>query len=283
MKARIKYLIIQRYADKYRVSDMCNFFSVSRSGYYSWKYRTNRPDLDMPIVELIKSCQEQTKSTYGYRRVKLWLLREAGLLINHKSVLRIMNKYGLLAQVHRKRHYSRYGEYLQKNPNLLERNFKAERPNQKWVTDISFIQTAQGVLYLSVIKDLFDGFIVAYKTGIRNDNQLVLSTLKLAEKEVADGLILHSDQGFQYASTAYCCLSQEYGIHPSMSRAGTPLDNAPVESFFSTLKTECIRRQKIQTFSQARKLIEQYISFYNYQRIQLKSKLTPYEKRCQLA
>ena len=159
----------------------------------------------------------------------------------------------------------------------------APKPNRKWVTDISFIKTGQGTLYLSVIKDLYDGFIVAFKTSQRNDNHLVIQTLRRAQKEAANGLILHSDQGFQYASTAYRNLTQEYGIVPSMSRRGTPLDNAPVESFFSTLKAECIYRQKIQTFEQAGELISEYIQFYNYQRIQLKSKLTPFEKRYQLA
>ena len=106
---------------------------------------------------------------------------------------------------------------------------------------------------------------------------------KTGKKKAADGLILHSDQGFQYASTAYRNLAQEYGISPSMSRKGTPLDNAPAESFFSSLKAECIYRQQIVSFEHANHLISEYIQFYNYQRIQLKSKLTPFEKRCQLA
>lgn len=125
--------------------------------------------------------------------------------------------------------------------------------------------------------------MVAFQTARRNDNRLVLQTLRQAQKEAAHGLILHSGQGFQYACAAYRNLTQESGILPSMSRKGTPLENAPAESFFSTLKTACIDRQKIQSLEQAHALIRDYIHFYHYQRIQLNSKLTPFEKRCQLA
>ena len=262
---------------------MCRFFGVSESGYYSFVRRVPQPSGDESLRRLISQCQQETRHTYGYRRVCLWLRLKAGMLVNHKAVLRVMRQYSLLAKVRRKRQYHQYGEHLLEHPNLLQRNFQAHKPNQKWVADISFIKTGQGMLYLSVIKDLCDGFIVAFKTARRNDNYLVMQTLRLAQKEVADGLILHSDQGFQYASTAYRNLTQEYGIIPSMSRKGTPLDNASAESFFSTLKEECIYRQKIQSFEQANGLISEYIHFYNYQRIQLKSKLTPFEKRCQLA
>ena len=279
---RAKHLAIQRFSRKYAIRSMCRFFGISESGYYAFVRRVPPPSKDEPLRGLIAQCQQETRYTYGYRRVCLWL-RSKGLLFNHKAVLRIMWKYGLLAKVRRKRRYHQYGEYLLEHPNLLQRNFHANEPNRKWVADISFIKTGQGVLYLSVIKDLYDGFIVAFRTSRRNDNHLVMQTLRQAQQEITDGLILHSDQGFQYASTAYWKLGGEYGILPSMSRKGTPLDNAPAESFFSTLKAECIYRQKIQTFEEANELISEFIRFYNYQRIQLKSKLTPYEKRCQFA
>lgn len=119
--------------------------------------------------------------------------------------------------------------------------------------------------------------------GTAQDNALVYRTIQKAKKEVADGLILHSGQGFQYTSPGYLNLTKQYGILPSMSRAGTPLDNAPAENFFGTLKTECIFRQKILTFQQAYDLIDGYIYFYNFERLQLKSELTPFQKRSQLA
>ena len=163
------------------------------------------------------------------------------------------------------------------------RDFSAERPNQKWVTDISYIHTKQGILYLSVIRDLYDNSIVAYKTGTEQNVNLVLSTIREAKKKekVTAELQLHSDQGFQYTSQAYFKLTQSYGITPSMSRRGNPYDNALAENFFSILKTECIYRMKLQTYDKARLVIDEYIHFYNNQRIQLKTKLTPLEKRCQ--
>ena len=165
----------------------------------------------------------------------------------------------------------------------LNRNFYADRPNQKWVTDISYIRTEQGFLYLSIIRDLYDNSIVAYKTGSEQSTKLVLDTVRSAKRKekVTAELQLHSDQGFQYTSQAYFKLTQQYGITPSMSRRGNPYDNAWAENFFSILKTECIYRTKIATLSEAKKLIDDYIYFYNNQRIQSKTKLTPLELRRQ--
>ena len=193
-----------------------------------------------------------------------------------------MNKYNLMSVIRRKR-YVKYGEALHKYPNLLNRNFAAEKPNQKWVTDISYIRTGQGFLYLSVIRDLYDNSIVAYKTGSEQNINLVVNTIKAARRKekVTAELQLHSDQGAQYASQAYFELTKRYGITPSMSRRGNPYDNALAENFFSILKTECIYRTKIATFAEAKELIDDYIFFYNHQRIQTKTKLTPLEKRCQ--
>ena len=138
-------------------------------------------------------------------------------------------------------------------------------------------------MYLSVIRDLYDNSIVAHKTGTEQNVNLVLSTIREAKKKekVTAELQLHSDQGFQYTSHVYFKLTQEYNINPSMSRRGNPYDNALAENFFSILKTECIYRVKLQTYEEARLLINEYIHFYNNQRIQLKTKLTPLEKRCQ--
>ena len=274
-------MVIYRHKDKYSISEMCRFFGVSRSGYYGYVSRMDIPAWDLPLAEKIKECQERCGKTYGYRRVHIWLERN-GIYRNPKTILRVMQKYGLLSAIRRKK-YRNYGDYLHRYPNLLNRNFSAEKPNQKWVTDISYIHTKQGVLYLSVIRDLYDNSIVAYKTGTEQNVNLVLSTLKEAKKKekVTTELQLHSDQGFQYTSQAYYRLTQSYGISPSMSRRGNPYDNALAENFFSILKTECIYRVKLQTYEEARLLIGEYIHFYNNERIQLKTKLTPLEKRCQ--
>ena len=276
-------MVIYRHKDKYSISEMCRFFKVSRSGYYDYVKRMDIPAWDLPLAEKIRECQENCGKTYGYRRVHIWLERN-GIYRNPKTVLRVMQKYGLLSVIRRKK-YRNYGEHLHKYPNLLNRDFSAERPNQKWVTDISYIHTKQGVLYLSVIRDLFDNSIVAYKTGTEQNINLVLSTIREAKKKemITAELQLHSDQGFQYTSSAYFKLTQSYGITPSMSRRGNPYDNALAENFFSILKTECIYRVKLQTYEEARLLIGEYIHFYNNERIQLKTKLTPLEKRSQYA
>ena len=274
-------MVIYRHKDKYSISEMCRFFKVSRSGYYGYVSRMNIPAWDLPLAEKIQECQNKCGKTYGYRRVHIWLERN-GIYHNPKTILRVMQKYGLLSVIRRKR-YRNYGEYLHRYPNLLNRNFYAEKPNQKWVTDISYIHTRQGILYLSVIRDLYDNSVVAYKTGTEQNINLVLSTIKAAKRKekVTAEVQLHSDQGFQYTSQAYYRLTQSYGITPSMSRRGNPYDNALAENFFSILKTECIYRVKLQTYEEARLLIDEYIHFYNNERIQLKTKLTPLEKRCQ--
>ena len=264
MKPNVKYRIIQVFADKYPVQEMCLFFEVSRSGYYAWLRRKNIPDKDLPLAELIRECQSERGRIHGYRYIHLWLARKKQICCNPKTVLRVMRKYDLLSEVRRKK-YHPCGQQLHRYTNLLNRHFQAERPNSKWVTDISYIPTEQGFLYLSVIRDLFDNSIVAYKTSRQQTVTFVLDTIRSAMKKesVAGELHLHSDQGFQYTSQAYFELTQSYGITPSMSRRGNPYDNALAENFFSILKTECIHRHKIQTFSQARELIDDYIHFYN--------------------
>ena len=279
----MKYLAIYRHREKYQIKEMCRFFEVSRSGYYDFLKRVDKPDRDAELAAEIAECQQQCGKTYGYRRVKIWLDRK-GQYYNEKTILRVMNKYGLLCEVRRRKKYRQMGQRLHIYENKLNRDFHADKPNQKWVTDISYIHTSQGVLYLSAIRDLYDSSIVSYKVGTEQTANLVLSTIKAAiEKEmVTTELQLHSDQGFQYTSHGYFNLTQEYGITPSMSRRGNCYDNAMAENFFSILKAECINRYKIKNFVMARTLIEEYIGFYNNERIQLKTKLTPLEKRRQL-
>ena len=281
MRTSVKYMVIYRHKEKYSISAMCRFFEVSRSGYYDYVKRMDIPAKDLSLAEKIRECQDKYGKTYGYRRVHMWLERE-GIYRNPKTVLRVMQKYNLLSVIRRKK-YRNYGNYIHRYENLLNRDFHADRPNQKWVTDISYIKTQQGTLYLSVIRDLYDNSIVAYKTGTEQNINLVLSTIRAAKRKekVTAELQLHSDQGFQYTSPAYFNLTKSYGITPSMSRRGNPYDNAMAENFFSILKTECIYRTKLRTYEDARILISEYIHFYNNERIQLKTKLTPLEKRNQ--
>ena len=282
MKAEVKYRIIYRHREEYPISVMCAFFAVSRSGYYGFVHRQGKPKKDAVLAELIAQQQERSFHTYGYRRIWLWL-KSQNIYRNPKTVLRIMKHYDLLSEIRRHRKWKQMGQQLHKYENLLNREFHADRPNRKWVTDISYIHTKQGVLYLSMIRDLYDNSIVAYKTSSQQTVNLVLDTIRLAmrkeKKKVAAKLQLHSDQGFQYTSQAYFDLTQAYGITPSMSRRGNPYDNAMAENFFSILKTECIYRHKPATFSEANEMIDRYIHFYNHERIQLKTGEAPLARR----
>lgn len=250
MKPSIKYQVIFKHKDKYSISQMCKFFGVSRSGYYAFLKRLDIPDRDLPLAEKIRECQEESHNTYGYRRVHIWLEKQGiGIYCNPKTVLRVMQKYNLLSVV-RKKKFKYVSEHLHKYPNLLNREFNADRPNQKWVTDISYIPTAQGNCYLSIIRDLYDNSIVSYRLSRKMTVKLVLDTIKEAMKKenVTAELQLHSDQDSQYVSHEYHLLTQSYGITPSMSRRGNPYDNALAENFFSILKTECINRVKIANY-----------------------------------
>ena len=285
MKATLKYEVIYCRKERYPVTIMCQFFGVSRSGYYDFVKRRGRSETDATLAGMVSECQQNCGRTYGYRRIHLWLKREKSLYCNPKTALRVKNKYGLLSEIRRRKKYKYMGQQVHKYENLLNRSFTADRPNAKWVTDISYIHTGQGVLYLSMIRDLYDNSIVAYKTGTEQTVNLVLNTIKAAmQKEVVAGeLQLHSDQGFQYTSQGYFNLTKEYGITPSMSRRGNCYDNAMAENFFSILKAECIYRHKPKTFDETRQLIDEYIDFYNNERIQTKTSLTPLEKRRQTA
>ncbi len=181
MRPRAKYAVIYRHRNEYLVTVMCRFFQVSRSGYYDFVHRLGRPEKDAVLAEIIAEQRERSFRTYGYRR--MWLvLKKRGIHRNPKTILRIMEKYGLLAEIRRRRKWQQMGQQVHKYKNLLNREFYADRPNSKWVTDISYIHTKQGVLYLSMIRDLYDNSIVAYKTGTEQTVNLVLDTIRLAMK-----------------------------------------------------------------------------------------------------
>ena len=263
---------------------MCKFFSISRAAYYAWIKRSSKPDKDAERMELVQEAWEKSRKTYGYRRVALWIQQKKGITINHKAVLRLMKKMNIRSVARKRKPYKKMNELdtYHSYKNILNRDFSAEKPNQKWVTDITYILTLQGWAYLSTIKDLFDGFIVGHQLGRQNTVSLVMDTLKKAKRKegVTNGLLLHSDQGRQYTSQAYFLLTKGYKITPSMSRRGNCWDNASMESFFGHFKEEALRQFPIPTFEQAQEIVDDYICFYNYERIQLKTKQTPYQTRC---
>lgn len=264
---------------------MCEFLAVSRAAYYEWVKTLDKPDPDQLRMEQVQAAYEASHRTYGYRRITLDLQQKQSTCINHKTVLRLMRKLNIRSvarQPKLRKKLEEIGTY-HKYPNLLNRDFAATRPNQKWVTDVTYILTQQGWAYLSTIKDLYDGFIVGHVLSQSNSIALVTTTLRQAQskEKVTDGLILHSDQGHQYTSQTYHdVLTQEYNITPSMSRRGNCWDNAPMESFFGHLKEEYLGQFKKPTFQEAQQLIDEYVHFYNYERIQLKTRQTPFQRRC---
>ncbi len=266
------------------MNEMCDFLKVSRAAYYAWMKRSLRPDEVDKRMMLIEQAYIASHRTYGYRRVQMWIAQKHAININHKAVLRLMNKLGIHSVARRRKYLKKPEDWgiFHRYPNLLKRDFMATGPNQKWVTDVTFIHTRHGWAYLSVIKDLYDGFIVAHYLNRNNSITLVTKTLMLAKQKevVTDGLTLHSDQGHQYSSHSYFALTQEYNFTPSMSRRGNCWDNAPMENFFGHLKEEAIQQVHNPTFEEVKQIIDEYIHFYNYERIQLKTRQTPYQLRC---
>lgn len=199
------------------------------------------------------------------------------------TVLHHMRKPDLLAQIRRRRPYTLYRQGGHRYENLLNRRFIQKQMNYRRMTDITYIITPQRTYYLCVIMDLCGRYIVAYRLGTEINATLVADTVRDAfarEKgKVADGLPLHSDQGCQYTSEEYFALIQEYHVSASMSRRGCPYDNAIMENFFGAFKTECLYRCKPATGEQVQQLVDEYIHFYNHQRIDMKNGLTPFEIR----
>lgn len=264
---------------------MCSLLEVSRSGYYDWRKRQGKEAKDQWLINLIVDCQKRCKQTYGCRRVRRWLMREHGKQVNLKAVLRVMRRLNLLSQVRRHRPYVHYKQAVHKYSNLLNRAFEQLVPNRFWVTDITYIPTAKGMVYLCAVVDLCGKMVLNYRIGNDMTSSLVIDTIREArqKEKVADGLTLHSDQGSQYTSQAYFDLTQEYNIQPSMSSPGCPYDNAAMENFFGTLKTECLYRMKFSCRAEVEQAVAEYVAFYNFERINLKDGLTPFEIRSKAA
>nr|WP_241158320.1 IS3 family transposase [Cohnella candidum] len=281
-----KYRLVYELRESFSVAELCKEVGVSRSGYYAYVKRMD-VDKDKAAKQLVRATFERYKGIYGYRQVQLFLHQDHGIWINHKKVLRLMQGMGLRSKIRRKyRPYSRtwnIGDRVARN--ILDRQFRADAPNQKWVTDITQYRVGDSWLYLSAIKDLCQNEIVAHHISESNDTELVLQTFAKAfetEKDVT-GLIVHSDQGTQYTSYKYHDMLPKVGAQISMSRRGNCYDNASMESFFSHLKAEGLYPYDIRTFEEAQRRIDEYIHFYNHCRPQRKlNKLTPVQYRRQL-
>ncbi len=207
------------------------------------------------------------------------------MLVNTKAILQVMRKLNLLSVIRRSRPYIRYQQAVHKYPNLLNRSFNQAKPNQFWVTDITYIPISGNMLYMCAVLDLCGKVVLAWKIGANRPSSLVTDTIReaLQTEKVTGGLALHSDQGSQYTSQAYFDLTQAYHVSPSMSSPGCPYDNAAMENFFGTLKTECLYRAHFTTRAEVEQLVTKYVDFYNFERISLKNGLTPVEIRSKTA
>lgn len=224
-----------------------------------------------------------THPYFGYPRMKM-ALREIGYIVNHKKVWRLMQALDIQSVIRRKRKQSNYTPSIV-YPNRLKRKFHATAPQQKMVTDITYISDDKNFHYLSVIQDLFNNEVVAWQLSARNDVKLVLDTVEqwTRKRDVSEA-VLHSDQGFQYTSQAYNTRLKAFGVKGSHSRKATCLDNACIESFFSHRKTEKLYLQQCKSGEEIQQTVEEYIYLYNYQRYQSKLKQrAPIEYRCALA
>ncbi|WP_394605959.1 IS3 family transposase [Fictibacillus sp. UD] len=282
-KEQIKAQVIHELRHQFKVIDLIQVANIPRSTYYYWVKKMDQPDKYRAVKEIIRQIFNENKGRYGYRRITL-VLRRLGYLLNHKTVLRLMNALGLKSLVRMKKYRSYRGSVGKVAPNLLERNFQAEKPNEKWVTDVTEFQIHGEKLYMSPILDLYNGEIIAYQLEKRPIYPLVSRMLEKAFKKLKkdESPLLHSDQGWQYQMRQYQHSLKEKGVIQSMSRKGNCLDNAAMESFFGLLKSELLYLMKFESMKHFIQELEQYINYYNHTRIKAKLKgLSPIEYRTQ--
>lgn len=256
---------------------------LSRSTFYYHLKAEGQPDPQEAVTARVKKIYHQHRGRYGYRRITAQLRRE-GLLVNHKAIQRLMQELGLRSLVRPKKYRSYRGESHVASPNVLARRFHADAPNQAWVTDVTEFNIGGEKLYLSPVLDLYNGEIVTYQTSRRPSLDMVQGMLQKAINKLqpAEKPLVHSDQGWHYQMPAYRRLMRDRDLTQSMSRKGNCLDNAAMESFFGTLKSEFFYLSKPATIDQLQHGIRSYIHYYNNDRIRMKLKgLSPVEYRTQ--
>jgi transposase InsO family protein len=243
---------------------------LSRSTFYYQVKAQQAADKYEKLKVRIKAVFDQHKARYGYRRITA-VLRQLGHQVNHKTVQRLMGELGLKSVVKVKKYQSFKGEAGLAAPNVLERKFTAERPNQNWVTDVTEMKVAGEKLYLSTVMDLFNGEIVAYETARRPVFELVTNMLTkaVARLKKREKPLLHSDQGWHYRMAEYQQMLSKRRMVQSMSRKGNCHDNAAMESFFGTLKSEFYYLNKFTSVEHLQSELAEYIHYYNHDRIKL--------------
>jgi len=262
--------------EKFPIIMLCEIAGIARSAYYKWLKRT--PSVherqSEKLIEEIKTLHEEVKGIFGYRRITMTLNRKLGENFNHKRIYRLMKISGIQSVIRKKKKRYKKSTSQQVAENVLNREFQAVKPNEKWVTDVTeFKYSNDKKAYLSAIRDLYDGSIVSYALGHSNNNKLVFKTLDQATA-LLDGAhpLIHSDRGFQYTHQGFKQRIDKAGMTQSMSRVGRCIDNGPMESFWGTLKSEKYYLEKYKTFEELSAAIDEYIHFYNHGRYQKKIK-----------
>ncbi|MBU3090459.1 IS3 family transposase [Clostridium gasigenes] len=280
-----KYIVIQELHELgYSICELCNYAKIARASYYKWlnHSETLRDRENSIILDEIKKVYSEVKGIYGYRRITLNINRRLNSKYNYKRIYRLMKYINLSSVIRRKRK-----KYIKSTPqitaeNILNREFTADRPNEKWLTDVTEFKLTNGKkAYLSAILDLGDNSIVSYVLGHSNNNPLVFDTL---DKAIATNPtakpIFHSDRGYQYTNRTFKSKLDKIEATQSMSRVSRCIDNGPMEGFWGILKVEMYYLRKFDTYEELEQAIDEYIDFYNTQRLQKKLKsMTPIEYR----
>ena len=277
-------MVVTELRQKYKLTSLLKLANMPRSTYYYWLKALKKEDKYKEIKEEINNIFVENKGRYGYRRITLEL-KNRGYKINHKTVQRLMKQLGLISIVRPKRRYNSYKGTIGKvAKNILKRDFKATKPNEKWATDITEFKVHNEKLYLSPIVDLFNGEIVSYNISRRPIFNQVVDMIEKAFSKIPNNtyLVLHSDQGWQYQMNQYQKLLRDKGVIQSMSRKGNCLDNACAENFFGILKSELfyVKEKEYNNVDELEKDIIEYIEYYNNKRIKGKLKgMSPVQYR----
>jgi putative transposase len=268
----------------YPIASLLAIAGLARSTFYYQAHLLGLADKHRELKSRIRTIFADHKGRYGYRRITAVIRRE-GRIVNRKTIQRLMTQMELKSYVRVKKYRAYRGEIGRTAPNVLERNFGAAHPNEKWVTDVTEFNVGGQRLYLSPVLDLYNGEVVAYKTARRPLFNMVGTMLRRAFSRLGphDKPLLHSDQGWQYRMSAYQSALEQRAVTPSMSRKGNCLDNAVMESFFGTLKAEFYYLNRFKDLNELQRGIRRYIHYYNHDRIKLKlGGLSPVEYRMQI-
>lgn len=266
------FSFIQEHAEQWPVSVMCQTLDVSPQGFYAWRQRpTSQQQLrrEALLVE-IRDAHAECKQRYGSPRIHAELVKGRNVPCSVNTIAKLMRQCGIRAKsAKRFRHTTDSNHSLPIAENVLDRQFEAQRPNERWVADITFIPTREGWLYLAAVEDLYSRMVVGWSMADHLESRIVVDALEMAilRRFPDEGLLAHSDRGSQYASDHYQRLLAKHGIECSMSEPGQCWDNAPMESFFATLKKELVHHEDYQTRAEAKASIFEYVeTFYNPKR-----------------